>query len=79
MNFEPRETLSAFQRRKAYDNARRKSLMPSTSHRIDPRRKSNSIALWAASRRDRFASERDAKRIEGRRARINRNRAGLNE
>ncbi|KAM3183859.1 hypothetical protein ACTXT7_009520 [Hymenolepis weldensis] len=80
LDFESKETDSAFQRRKAYDEARRKSLLPSASQRIDPRRKSNVIALSSvARRREEITSARIAKRTEGRRALINRSRAGLNE
>nr|CUU99630.1 hypothetical transcript [Hymenolepis microstoma] len=79
LDFESKATDSAFQRRKAYDEARRKSLIPSASKRIDPRRKSNSIALLAAKRRQEVGSARNAKRAEDRRMLINRNRPGLNE
>lgn len=80
LDFESKETDSAFQRRKAYDEARRKSLLPSASQRIDPRRKSNVIALSSVARqREEITSARIAKRTEGRRALINRSRVGLNE
>ncbi|VDL62369.1 unnamed protein product [Hymenolepis diminuta] len=80
LDFESKETDSAFQRRKAYDEARRKSLLPSASQRIDPRRKSNVFALSSVARqRKEITSARIAKRTESRRALVNRNRAGLNE
>ncbi|KAM7534699.1 hypothetical protein Aperf_G00000106762 [Anoplocephala perfoliata] len=71
------EATSAFQRRKMYDDARRKSLHPSTPRRINPRRQASYVIPTVAKRREEAAAARSSIRTAARRALVNRNRAGL--
>ncbi|KAL5105747.1 hypothetical protein TcWFU_003720 [Taenia crassiceps] len=67
---------SAFYRRKAYDEARRKSSL--SIPRVDPRRRA-SITAVAVARRERVdaAALRTSKRAEARRKVMSKNRSGL--
>eukprot|EP00108_Taenia_solium_P002133 TsM_001125400 transcript=TsM_001125400 gene=TsM_001125400 len=67
---------SAFYRRKAYDEARRKTSLPIA--RVDPRRRA-SIAATAVAGRERVgaAALRASKRAEARRQAMDKNRRGL--